>query len=82
MRNYHKNLLAATAVIATGAVLGIFLLSRKDTDSRKKMNAQCKQLLVNIKSKFFNKIRKPGHLRADMEEAIKEAFAENPEEYA
>lgn len=77
MNNNDKILVSLTAGIAIGAVLGILLTREKGYECE--VNAQGKKIVKDIMGK---KNAKPTSLKEDIEEAVKEAFAEDPEEYS
>ncbi len=74
MNRNDKILLSLTAGIAIGAILGILLT--RDSDG------ECEQDIKDILQYVGKNHSKPGSLKEDIEQAVKEAFAENPEEYA
>ena len=74
MTQNDKILVSLTAGIAIGSVLGILLT--RDSES------ECKQDKKRILQGLDKKHSKSSSLKEEIEQAVKEACAENPEEYA
>ena len=77
MNNNDKILISLVTGIAIGSVLGILLT--RENECGYKMNVQDKKDILRSLGK---KQSKSNSLKEDIEQAVKEAFAENPEEYA
>ena len=74
MTQNDKILVSLTTGIAIGSVLGI-LLTRES-------KCECKQGKKRILQGLDKKHSKSSSLKEEIEQAVKEACAENPEEYA
>ena len=75
MNKTDKILVSFVAGIAIGAVMGILFTKESD----------CSRKVQNIKNKLQRQVKKhtkPASMKEEFEQAVKEAFAENPEEYA
>ncbi len=81
MNHNDKILISLTTGIAIGAILGI-LLSGESGCERRKKNAQVRKIVEDVLENLGKRNTKSSSLKQDMEEAVKEAFTENPEEYA
>jgi hypothetical protein len=79
MNKNDKILVSLTAGIAIGAVLGILLTKEKRGGCES--NARGMKIMKDLFEGLGKKDSKPATLKEDIEEAVKEAFAENPEEY-
>jgi hypothetical protein len=74
MTQNDKILVSLTAGIAIGSVLGILLTRESE--------CECKQDKKRILQGLDKKHSKSSSLKEKIEQAVKEACAENPEEYA
>ena len=79
MNHNDKILISLTAGIAIGAVLGILLTKEKTCGCE--ANSCNKKIVKDILKTLDKKDSKPTTLKEDIEEAVKEAFADAPEEY-
>jgi len=79
MNKNDKILISLTAGIAIGAVMGILLTREKACECE--MNAHSKKIVKDILEGLGKKNSKSASLKEDIEEAVKEAFAEDPDEY-
>jgi hypothetical protein len=77
MNHNDKILVSLTAGIAIGSILGILLT--RENECEYKVNDQDKKDTSQVLGK---KHSKSTSLKEEIDEAVKEAFAENPEEYA
>jgi hypothetical protein len=77
MNHNDKILVSLTAGIAIGSILGILLT--RESECKCKMSVQDKK---GISQHLGKKHVKSASFKEDIEQAVKEAFAENPEEYA
>ena len=80
MNNNDKILVSLTAGIAIGSVLGILLTreNRSEWEAKKSAEKIVKDLVAGLGKKH----PKRTSLKEDVQQAVKEAFAESPEEYA
>ena len=74
MNNNDKILVSLATGIAIGSVLGILLTRESE--------GECKQDKKRILQGLDKKHSKSSSLKEEIEQAVKEACAENPEEYA
>ena len=75
MKKSDKILVLLVAGTAIGAVLGILFTKESD----------CSRKVQDIKNKLQRQVKNhknPGSMKEEFEQAVKEAFAEDPEEYA
>lgn len=79
MNNNDKILVSLTAGIAIGAVLGILLTKEKRGGCGTKEHD--KKIVKDILEGLDKKDSKSASLKEDIEQAVKEAFAEDPDEY-
>jgi hypothetical protein len=80
MNNNGRILISLMAGVATGAAVGILLANENVCQS--KANADGKKFVRGVLENLWKKSSKPSGLKEDIEEAVREAFAENPEDYA
>jgi hypothetical protein len=79
MNNRDKILISLTTGIAIGGILGILLAGEKSDTCKSKDRSK---IIKGVLEGLHKKSPKPGSLKEEIEESVKEAFSENPEEYA
>lgn len=79
--NNSKTAFAFAAGLATGAMISIFFVSDSRFENRQKVNNGCKKFVAEIKVRFNKKIPKLLDMEENIEEAVKEVFAEDTDEY-
>lgn len=80
MSKNGKILVSLTAGVAMGMVLGVLLANENAFQG--KANANDKKIVKGVLENLWRKSSGSSGLKEDIEEAVREAFAENPEDYA